>query len=101
MTVQATIEGKLQHAFSPSFMELLNESHLHKGPPGRESHFKLVLVSSDFVGKRLLQRHRLVNQLLTDELAGEVHALALHTYTPDEWQSRQQQSPLTPNCRGS
>jgi BolA protein len=45
-----------------------------------------VLVSPDFVGKRAVQRHQMVYALVTDEMSKGLHALALHLYTPDEWQ---------------
>lgn len=100
MSVQATIEQKLNQAFAPSFLEVINESNNHNVPPGSESHFKVTVVTTEFEGKRLLQRHRAINQTLADELAGPVHALAMHTYTPDEWQKENQTSPESPNCMG-
>jgi BolA protein len=59
-----------------------------------------VLVADRFEGERLLARHRIVNQILADELAGPVHALALHTYTADEWRERHGDAPMSPPCRG-
>ena len=85
MTVQNQIESKLTDGFELLHLEVLNESSGHNVPPGSESHFKVVLVSSEFEGVRLLARHRRVNEVLADELAGSVHALAIHTYTDTEW----------------
>ncbi|MGL4207707.1 MAG: BolA family protein [Aeromonadaceae bacterium] len=99
MRVQQQIEQKLQQAFAPIHLEVRNESHMHRTEPGAESHFKVVLVSERFAGARLLARHRLVNDVLAEELATFVHALALHTYTPEEWQA-QGVVPRTPSCVG-
>lgn len=79
---------KLQRAFQPARLDVINESHLHaghRGSPGTgESHFRVVIVSAAFTGKSRLQRHRLVNEVLADELKGKVHALALETRAPEE-----------------
>ena len=99
MTMQQQIEEKLQQAFAPSHLTVSNESQMHRVAPGAESHFKVVLVSVQFVGQRPLVRHRAVNSVLADELAGAVHALALHTYTPDEWLQRGE-APRTAPCVG-
>ena len=99
MSMQQQIEAKLQQAFAPVHLEVRNESHMHRTEPGAESHFKVVLVSGSFAGQRLLARHRAVNEVLAAELAGPVHALALHTYTPEEWQ-QQGIAPRTPSCVG-
>ncbi len=100
MSTQTRIEHKLQSAFTPTFLEVLNESHMHNVPPGSESHFKVTVVSDEFVDQRLVARHRMVNKTLADELAGGVHALALHTLTPDEWFERAGRTPDSPECRG-
>ncbi|BEE10322.1 BolA/IbaG family iron-sulfur metabolism protein [Aeromonas dhakensis] len=97
MTMQQQIEAKLAAALSPSHLEVINESYMHRVAPGSESHFKVVVVSQAFEGQRLLGRHRQVNAVLADELAGAIHALALHTYTEQEWQQREQ-APSTPSC---
>ena len=88
---------------SPTYSELVNESHMHAGHfEGKESHFKLVVVSDAFVGKRLVARHQLVYATVASLLTsagGTLHALALHTYTPDEWQQKQG-APASPQCAG-
>lgn len=99
MTIQQLIEAKLTDALSPTVLEVINESHMHRVEPGSESHFKVVIVSEQFTGQRLLARHRQVNAVLADELAGAVHALALHTYTKTEWQEKGH-APRTPSCVG-
>ena len=79
---------KLQRAFQPTRLDVINESHLHAGhrtsPGTGESHFRLLMVSPLFAGKSRLQRHRLVNEALAAELKGKVHALALDLRAPDE-----------------
>ena len=85
MTMQATIEQKLTLAFKPDHLQVINESGNHNVPAGSESHFRVVMVSDQFQGKRLLARHRLVNQTLRDELSGAIHALALSLHTPEKW----------------
>ncbi|GAA4877941.1 BolA family protein [Ferrimonas pelagia] len=94
--MQAIIEQKIGQALSPTHIEVINESHMHRGPAS-DSHFKLIVVSALFEGERLLARHRRVNAILAQELAGELHALALHTYTPQEW-AEQGSAPRTPSC---
>lgn len=79
-----TIERKLQ-VLQPEFLEVNNESHKHNVPPGSESHFKVTVVSNAFQGKMLIKRHRMVNDILADELAQSIHALSLHTMTIEEW----------------
>ena len=99
MVMQQQIELKVTQALAPQWLEVTNESFMHRVAPGAESHFKLVIVSAQFAGLRLLARHRLINALLADELSQGVHALALHTYTPEEWQQRGS-APRTPSCVG-
>src|SRR5690606_14648555 len=93
-------ERKLQAAFAPARLEVVNESHMHSVPPGSESHFRVVLVSAGFDGKRAVARHQAVYRVLADELAGGVHALALHTYTEQEWAQRGAEAPASPECLG-
>jgi BolA family transcriptional regulator, general stress-responsive regulator len=100
MTVQSTIEAKLTEALSPLHLEVINESASHSVPAGSESHFKVVLVATEFEGQRLLARHRRVNTVLADELATAIHALALHTYTEAEWHERFGAAPMSPPCLG-
>ena len=100
MKVQSDIEAKLSAGLSPVFMEVVNESHMHSVPPNSETHFKVVVVSAAFEGKRSVARHQKIYQILAEELAGPVHALALHTYTQAEWSERANTSPASPDCLG-
>nr|XP_057910064.1 bolA-like protein 1 [Doryrhamphus excisus] len=85
--VEGAIRAKLTDAFQPTHLEVHNESHMHAVPPGSESHFRVLVVSSRFEGASLLQRHRLVNEALKAELSGCVHALAIQAKTPEQWGS--------------
>ena len=100
MQVQNRITSKLEEAFSPQHLEVLNESNKHNVPPGSESHFKLIVVCESFQGQMLIKRQRQINQLLADELANGVHALSMHTYTPAEWAEKNGLSPKSPPCLG-
>lgn len=99
MTMQDTIQAKLEAALSPQLLQIDNESHMHGGP-ATESHFKVTAVAQQFAGLSPVKRHQQVYALLAAELAGSVHALALHLYCPEEWEQRRQVSPESPDCRG-
>ncbi|MEM8499648.1 MAG: BolA/IbaG family iron-sulfur metabolism protein [Pseudomonadota bacterium] len=100
MEVQQQIVQKLQNAFEPEHLQVVNESDQHNVPPGSESHFKVVIVTGLFDGQRDVARHQSVYKVLSEELAGSVHALALHTYSPEEWNTRQHDAPNSPACHG-
>lgn len=97
-STEQTIAQKVTAALQPLHLELHNESHMHAGPR-TDSHFKLVAVAAAFDGLSKVKRHQLVYGLVATELAGPVHALALHLYTPAEWQS--QTVPASPQCAGN
>jgi BolA protein len=97
--IQDVIEAKLTEEFRPDYLQVLNESYMHNVPTGSESHFKVVIASCFFEGKRLIEQHRAVNQVLAEELAECVHALSIHTYTPEQW-SKNQLAPDSPMCFG-
>ena len=100
MGVEQALRERLQREFSPQYMELENESHQHSVPPDSETHFRLVLVSASFDGKRPVARHQQVYAQLPDLLQGELHALAMHLYTPAEWQEQRTGAPASPACLG-
>lgn len=93
-TLQQQLEDRLG-SLSPSVLEVVNESHGHGGYfEGKESHFKVVIVSSVFADLRAVQRHQKVYAAVGDLLAPpKIHALAIHAYTPDEWQGQSVDSP--------
>ena len=98
-TTQSVIIKKLDRAFSPDHLKVINESASHNVPEGSESHFKVVLVSQSFEGQSAVKRHQSVYSVLAAELQSGVHALALHTYLPVEWEKRQS-APISPDCLG-
>ena len=100
MGVRQAIETKLIEAFDPLHLTVDDESSNHNVPAGSESHFRVVIVSEGFEERRLIDRHRMVNAVLTEELAGSVHALALHTYTFRDWKDRFGDTPMSPPCLG-
>ncbi len=95
MSMQQRIESALS-VFQPTHLEVLNESHMHSR--GDETHYKAILVSEQFAGLNAVKRHQKVYGLLGG-LMGEFHALALHTYTPQEW-SKLGAVPDSPTCAG-
>ncbi len=99
MSIQSQIEHKLQ-SLTPEHLEVINESSNHNVPAGSESHFKIVIVSNEFSDKSLINRHKMINQILSDELQGSVHALSMHTLTPSEWFDRYGKIPESPPCLG-
>jgi sulfur transfer protein SufE/stress-induced morphogen len=90
ITKKAVIEEKLEEALTPTELEVEDVSYQHAGHSGvergsTETHFNVKVVSESFEGRSLLKRHRLVYDLLKDELqTGGVHALSLITKTPGE-----------------
>ena len=100
MKIQRNIEEKLLKHFDPEHLEVINESHMHNVPVGSESHFKVIMVAASFEGERLIKRHRAINAVLKQQLANDIHALALHTYTQSEWQKSFGDVPKSPNCMG-
>lgn len=81
MTVADSLRRKLTEAFQPDELEIVDESHLHEGHggwrPGGESHFRVRVVAAAFDGRTRVERHRMVNSVLAEELSGPVHALSL------------------------
>lgn len=98
--MEQQITALLTQALLPMFIEVDNESHLHSSGKGGNSHFKITLVSDAFVGKALVARHRMVQSVVKATTDGVVHALGIHTYTPEEWQSRGGVAPDSPTCAG-
>ena len=89
MSVKDTITSKLKQAFTPAEIEVVDDSERHRGHSGYrdggETHFNVRIVANAFAGKSRIERHRMVNALLAEELSGPVHALALKIATPEEW----------------
>lgn len=87
-TVADLMARKLNAALAPDSVEVEDESNNHIGHaghrPGGQTHFRIYIVSRAFEGKSRIERHRMVNAALAEELAGRIHALAIHASTPDE-----------------
>ena len=90
--VQRALKAALERALKPTHIVIENESHRHAGPPGRESHFNVLIVSEVFAGKPPLARHRLVHAAVAEaEVSGSgsvalpVHALSISAVTPAQW----------------
>ena len=90
MNVQQRIQEKLVENLQPAWLNVENESYLHSVPPGSQSHFKVLVVSSAFEGKSLVERHRMVYSSLGDEMRDVIHALAIVSKTPAEWNTDSQ-----------
>ena len=88
MQMKKLITEKLAAAFAPQSLDVIDESHLHAGHaghrPGGETHYRVHIVSEAFRGKSRVDRHRMINQTLSSELATTVHALAIHASAPGE-----------------
>ncbi|MCL4146376.1 UNVERIFIED_CONTAM: hypothetical protein GTU68_021886, partial [Idotea baltica] len=96
----ALIEKKIKDYLDPFHLEIVNESYQHNVPPGSETHFKVVVVSSKFNDISLIKRHRLVNEALAEELKSGVHALSIVAKTPSQWETSSQVIEKSPACRG-
>ncbi len=88
MSLEVRMREKLMVALRPTRLDLVNESHLHAGhgssPGTGESHFRVLIVCDAFNGKSRVERHRIVNDVLRDELKDGVHALAVKAVAPGE-----------------
>ena len=96
MNLEQQLIQRLQ-ILSPIHLEVVNESSGHGGYfPGKESHFKVVVVSDAFEGLRLVQRHQKIYAAAGNLLSpGSIHALAIHACVASEWQG---QATASPEC---
>ena len=94
MNLEQQLAQRLQ-TLSPEYLQIDNESSGHGGYfPGKESHFKVIIVSESFAGLRLVQRHQKVYAAAGDLLGpGKIHALAIHAFLPTEWVGQATPSP--------
>jgi len=84
----STLEGRLRQGLSPVHCDVVDESAAHAshaGAAGGGGHFRVLVVSAAFEGQGRVERHRLVYDLLRDLMPGAIHALALRTLAPSEW----------------
>jgi BolA protein len=88
MSASDNITKKLREAFAPESVDVVDESHQHAGHaghrPGGETHFRVYIVAQAFAGKSRIERHRMINTVLAADLAGGVHALAIHADAPGD-----------------
>jgi BolA protein len=99
MTIADQIAHKLRARLEPTHLEVLNESGNHSVPRGSETHFRVVVVTPAFEGMGRVDRHKLVYEILAEELKGGVHALAVVSRTPAEW-TKDAVVPESPECLG-
>ncbi|EDV26115.1 expressed hypothetical protein [Trichoplax adhaerens] len=97
---ETSIHNKLSERLKPIHLDVINESNMHNVPKGSETHFKVIIVSDLFNGKSLLQRHRMVNELLAEELSGSVHALSIQAKTSQQWEDSNHHITKSPPCLG-
>lgn len=104
MKVSDRLQQKICAQLNPVHIDISNESHMHAGP-ATDSHFKLVIVAAAFDALSRVKRHQKIYSILQDELqgsvpgsAGSIHALALHLFTPAEWEHSK--VPASPLCAG-
>lgn len=87
-SMKQRMTAKLNQALAPEVLSVVDESHQHQGHggwrEGGETHFALDIVSAAFTGKSRIERHRLVNGIVAEELAERVHALAIKARAPGE-----------------
>ena len=101
LNIEKQIKTKLSEVFKPDFLEVKNESYKHNVPPGSESHFRITVITQKFNSMTLIKRHQMINEVLKDELSGQVHALSIRAKTPEQWKSDGRLIQPTPLCNGS
>jgi BolA protein len=85
MTLRTSIESKLRAALTPSRLEIHDDSAAHAGHGAGGAHVRIVIVSAAFIGRTSLQRHRMVNAALAEELGDNtIHALQISAKAPGE-----------------
>ncbi|MFZ1536524.1 MAG: BolA/IbaG family iron-sulfur metabolism protein [Chromatiaceae bacterium] len=94
------IQNIIARELNPLHLELIDETTQHNAPTDGETHFKLLVVSDRFAALKPLARHRIIHGLLGEEFAAGLHALAMHTWTPEEWFLKGGRAPTSPPCLG-
>ena len=97
--VESIVIQKLEKAFSPNHLEVINESASHNVPAGSESHFKVIISADFFRNKSAVKRHQAIYAELAEELRNPIHALSLHVYSEEEWIALDA-IPASPKCLG-
>ncbi|MEI6063407.1 MAG: BolA family protein [Pseudanabaena sp. ELA748] len=94
MDAIATIKDTLQAKIGATIVEIIDRSEQHKHHKGRmnapvgSGHYDAIVVADGFVGKTMMQQHRMVYEALADQMQTSIHALSLKTYTLEQWQER-------------
>lgn len=99
MSIAQQIEQLVKAGIHCDEFYLENESHMHGGS-ATESHYKVIAVSDDFVGKRAVQRHQSVYKIVAELMNNPIHALALHLFSVEEWEVKADKQLLSPQCLG-
>lgn len=99
MSVENKIRQLLQQAFVPDHLKIINESGNHRGLPGAETHFLIVLVSDQFEALSRIERQRQVHEVLREELKNSIHALSLRLATNTEWKAHGGTYQQSPPCQ--
>jgi len=87
--IQQSIKNKLQTAFAPQSLQVINESHLHAGHQEHfdgtgETHFRVKITATVFADMSRIERHRAITDLLNQEFDNELHALAIEAHAPEK-----------------
>lgn len=82
--IESQIVNTLKTSMDLFSLKIINESFMHNVPEGSESHFKIVIVSEDFLNLTMIQRHKLVYKKL-DNLMTKIHALSIHAFDKNEF----------------
>jgi BolA protein len=92
MDTTATIKATLQEKINATIVEIFDRSDLHKHHKGRmdapvgSGHYDAIVVADSFLGKTMMQQHRMVYTALEEHMQTTIHALSLKTYTPEQWE---------------
>lgn len=89
--MREAIEARLRERLAASLVEVVDESHLHAGHAGARGgggHFRAVIVSERFAGLSRVKAQQLVYAALGEWMGREIHALAMQTFTPEQWARR-------------
>lgn len=98
MTIEKQLYDKITQTLSPLHIEIINESHLHRVRTNAETHFKVIIVSDKFISLSTLQKHQLVQKILSEEFK-LVHALSFSLLTPEEFKSISKEQLSSPPCQ--
>ena len=97
--IKVQIEDQLNTGLDPWHLEVINESPNHNVPDGAESHFKIIIVSKEFSELRMVKRHQMIYSILSEEMK-LIHAIAIHPFTPEEWNEKTGEELKSPKCLG-